>query len=78
MNEAHAALLRERDGEMRFRHSVHRGADDGDVQRNFAGQTGSGVRLGGQNFAPGRYEEHIVEGEPFGDRVQESCVVYSV
>ena len=37
VNEADAALLRERDGEVRFGNRIHGGADDGNVQRNTAG-----------------------------------------
>jgi hypothetical protein len=35
VDEADAALLRERDGQVRFGDRVHRRADDGNVQRDF-------------------------------------------
>ena len=70
VNEADAALLCERNGEVRFGNGIHRRADDGNVQRNTAGEFGLCFRFSRENLAPGRYEQHIIEGESFGDRMR--------
>ena len=75
MHEANAALLGKRNGEVRFGYGVHRGADDGDVERNSTGESGFCLRFGGENFATCGNEEHIIEGETFGDRVRNHALV---
>ena len=47
-------------------YGVHRGTDDGNVERDFAGQPGTAVGLAREDFAACRDEEHVVEGESFG------------
>ena len=69
VDEADAALLGERDGKVGFGDGIHRGTDDGDVERDFAGKPGAAVGLAREDFAACRDEEHIVEGETFGNRV---------
>jgi hypothetical protein len=71
VNESDAALLRERDGQVRFGDGIHGGADDGDVQgmarvslvRVSASAGSTSLRAGY------RREKHVIEGEPLGDRV---------
>ena len=54
MDDADAALLRERDREMRFRDRVHGGADNRNVQTDAPGETGSSVGVGRQHAAARR------------------------
>ena len=49
VNDADAALLRERNGQARFGDGIHRGAHDRDVQFDAIGQRGSGANFGGQD-----------------------------
>jgi hypothetical protein len=65
VNDADAALLGEGDGQVCFRHRVHGGADDRNLQGNPAGQQGAGVGLPGQNGAVRRLQENVVKGEAF-------------
>ena len=43
--------------------------DDGNIQADLAGQAGAGIGLGGQHFAAGRFEQHVVESEALGKHV---------
>ena len=69
MNEADASLLGQSDGEVRFRHGIHGGRDDRDVQSDLARKTGAGVSFRRQHIAEGRFEQDIVESEAFGEYV---------
>ena len=69
VDDSDAALLRQRDGQVRFRHGIHGGRDDGDVQRDLARQTGAGVGFRRQHIAAGRLEQNVVESEAFGEYV---------
>ena len=69
MNDSDAALLRERDGEVRFGHRVHGGGHDGDVQADVARQAGPGIDFRRKNLAAGWFEENIIKGEPLGQVV---------
>ncbi len=75
MDESYAALLRQRNGEMRFGDRVHGGADDRNIQRNRAREMGARIRFGGQNFTARRDEQDIVKGQPLGDRILDHWVV---
>ena len=61
MDQAEAALLRERNRQVRFGYRVHGGADDGDVQSDLAGNPGPGIGLRGDDVAAGRKQENVVE-----------------
>jgi hypothetical protein len=62
MNDSEASLLRQCDGEMGLGDGVHRGAEDRDVQGDFAGYFCASVRLVGQDAAAGWLEKNVVEG----------------
>jgi hypothetical protein len=49
VNDADAALLRERDRERRFRHGVHRGGAQRNLQADVARELGGGVGLVREN-----------------------------
>src|SRR5271165_6978744 len=57
VDDAHAALLRERDGEMRFGNGIHRRADDGNIERDVAGEVSPRIGLRGKNVAAGGYKQ---------------------
>ena len=65
MNDADAALLRQRDRQMRFRDRIHGRADDGNVQPDVPREAGARVGLSGENAAAGRLQKHVVESETF-------------
>jgi hypothetical protein len=71
MDEANSALLSKRNGEVRFGDSIHRGTHDGNIQGNATGQLSSCVGFSGEKLTMGWYEENVVEGETFGDRVRD-------
>ena len=51
VNDADAALLRERDGQVRFGHRIHGGADHGNIQADVAGEPGARIGLGRDDVA---------------------------
>jgi hypothetical protein len=61
MDDADSALLRERDGQGRLCHGVHRGRAQRDVERDLSRQPRACPDLGGQNIGLLWYEVHIVE-----------------
>ena len=67
MNNADAALARQRDRQVRFCDGVHGGADDRNVQADGAAQTRASVGLGWNDAATSGYKEDVVEGQSFGD-----------
>ena len=69
VNDADAALLRQRDGQVRLGHRVHGGADDGNIQGNLAREGGARIGLGGQHAAARRLEQDVIESEAFGNAV---------
>ena len=68
VDEPKSALARQRDGKPRLGHGVHGGADEGNVERDVAGQAGAGVSFGGQDGAVGWDQEDVVKGERFRNR----------
>ena len=69
MDDADAALLRQRDRQVRFRHRIHGGGDDRNIQSDLAGEAGSGIDFGGEYFAAGRFEKNIIESQALGEYV---------
>jgi hypothetical protein len=69
VNDADAALLGQRDGQVRLGDRVHGGADDGNIQGNLAGKRGARIGLGGHDTAAGRLEQDVIESEAFGNAV---------
>ncbi len=65
VDDADAALPRQRDREARLGHRVHRGRDERDVQRDRRRQPRDGRDVVREDVRLGREEEHVVEGEPF-------------
>ena len=65
MEDADAALARERDREPRLGDRVHRGGDDGDAQLDRPCQPRSRRDVVRQHARLGGDEEHVVEREPF-------------
>ena len=61
MEHADPAELRQRNRHVGFGHRVHRRRQDRDVERDFAGEEGLGVRLARQNRGFERLQEHVVE-----------------
>ncbi len=61
MNDADAALLRQRDRQARFRDGVHGGADDREFQFDAIGQAGGGADFGGQDVRLQRNDQDVVE-----------------
>ena len=68
MDDSDAALLRQRDREVRLGDRIHGRADDGDVHRDVPGEAGARVGFGRQHVAARRLEKYIVEGETFQNR----------
>ena len=69
MDDSDAALLRQRDGQVRFGDGIHGGGNDRNVQGDLAREAGARVDFGGQHFAAGRFEQNIVESEALGEHV---------
>ena len=61
MDHPDAAGLRHGNGHARFGDGVHRGCDDGNVQRDGTGNVGADIGLGGQDIGQARFQKHIVE-----------------
>ena len=67
VDDADAALLGERDRQARFRHRVHGGGKQRDVQLDGAGEAGFEADFAGEDGRVGGYEEDVVERERFLD-----------
>src|SRR5205085_8606334 len=67
VHDPDASLLRQGNGEMRFRHGVHGGAEYRNVEMDFSGQAGSGVGFGWKHITESRLKNQIVEGESLRD-----------
>ncbi len=63
MDEADAALLRDRDRHPRLGHGVHRRRDQRDVERDPARELGRDVGVARHDRARCGNQEHVVEGE---------------
>ena len=68
MNNADAALLRERNGHVGFSDGVHGGADDGDIEGDVSTDLGLGIGLRGNDIRAGGQEQHVIKGKSFGHR----------
>ena len=76
VNEADAALLRQRDGQVRFGDRVHGRADDGNVQRDVAREPGPCVGLCRDDVAARRHQQNVVKCEAFRDRFRNHAVYF--
>ena len=65
VDEADAAFLRERNGEVRFRHRVHGGGNHRDVQREATGDLRGEDGVAREDGRVGGDEQNVVEGEGF-------------
>ena len=63
VNDADAAFLRHRDGQIGFGHGVHGGRDHRKIQGDFAGQAGAKLNVAGEDFGVGGDEQNVVKGE---------------
>ena len=68
MDDADAALLRQRDRHVRFRDRVHGGADDGNIQADIARELGLGVGQRRNNVGAGGQQQHVIESKRLRDR----------
>ena len=60
MHDADPPLLGHRNGQPRFCHGVHGGADNGNIQLNVPRQTSSGVDLARENVRFRRYQDDVI------------------
>ena len=63
VDDAESAELGHGDGQARFGHRVHRGAEDRNIQPDIAGQAGRDIDLGRHEGDVLRQQQHIVEGQ---------------
>ena len=68
VDDADAALLRERDGQVRFGDGIHGGADHGNIQSDLAREPGARVGVGGHDAAARGQQQDVVKSESFRDR----------
>ncbi len=73
VNDAETSLLCQGDCHARLGHGIHRRADDGNIQRNFLGQMGLRVHRCRHHIGLGRQQQHIIEGQRFGNRKLYHC-----
>ena len=66
VNDAEPAVLRHRDGQPALGDGVHGGAEDRHVEANAGGELGTDVHLAGQHLGVPGHEQHVVEGQGFG------------
>ncbi len=67
MQHAKPAELRHDDRHIRFRHRIHGGGKDRDIEPDFLRHLGAGVGLTGQHLRGGGLQQHIVEGKTEAD-----------
>ena len=60
VHDADPALLRHRNGQARFCHSIHGGADDGNIQLNVSRQTSSGIDLAREDMRFRRHQDDVI------------------
>ncbi|VTZ21278.1 hypothetical protein MPC1_10450002 [Methylocella tundrae] len=68
MDDADAAGLRQRDGELRLGHSVHRRRDDRDVQADRRGQAGAQIDAARHDLGMAGQKQYVVEGKGLAER----------
>jgi hypothetical protein len=67
VEHADAAQLRESDCHVGFRHRVHRGRQDRDIERDVAGEVSPRVRLAWKHGGFERLKKDVVERQPKED-----------
>ena len=67
VKNADPTQLRHGDGHVGFRHRVHRGRDDGDIQCDFARQPRGRIGHGWQDLTLRRYKKYVVESKTEGN-----------
>jgi hypothetical protein len=70
VDDADAAGLRHRDRHSRLSDGVHRGGDNGNIERDRAGRERANVGLGRQDVGKARLQKHVIEGECFAYSLQ--------
>ena len=80
MDDADAALAGDGDGHPVLSHGVHGGADEGDIQMDLSGQTGTQVDVRGEYIAGGGDQKHVVKGKAMCgvsslDEITRDCVM---
>ncbi len=70
MDHADAAGLRHGNRHARLGDGVHCGRDDGDVERDRAGDAGADIDFGGEHLRQAGLQQHIVERERFANAVK--------
>jgi hypothetical protein len=78
VDDSNAPLLGQGDCEMRFRHGIHGGGNDGDIECDFARETGASIDLGRDHFAAGRFEENVIEGQTLREYVLNHKIHYMI
>src|SRR5579864_2602222 len=67
MDDAEPALLRQRDGHMRFGDGIHGGAYDGNVQADLARQLRLGTDVGWNYIGTSRQQKNVIESKSLRD-----------
>ena len=65
MDDADAAFLRHRNGQTGFGYGVHGGGEQGQVERDVAGELGFEGNVAGEDLGMGGNEQNVVEGVGF-------------
>ena len=73
VHDADAALLGDGDSQACFRHSVHGGGHERQVQLDVAGEFRREGRVLGQDLGVRWHQQHIVEGERFSKKAHEKA-----
>ena len=73
VDDAEAARLRHGDGEPALGDRVHRRRNQRDAEQHVAGEARSQVGVGGQHAGGGGHQQHVVEGQSFGDAHADSA-----
>ena len=67
MEDPNSSFTGEGDRHVGFRHSVHGGGDEGDVQGDVPGDAGMETDLPGEYFGIGGAEQHVIERKAFAE-----------
>jgi hypothetical protein len=65
VDDPDAALLRERNGQVRFRHRIHGRADNRNIQADAPGEASARVGVGRHHRAARRLQKYVVKSETF-------------
>ena len=71
VNDAEAAFLGQRNRKTRFADGVHRGGQQGEIDVDVAGNTGTEAYIAWQNTRMCRHEQHIIEGQRLLDNTHD-------